>query len=218
MMDYIKAAGFIIETSRLLADEKCKEINTGILEMDYLTGQDEEDDDVCKLVGNKEAFAQINNNSAGYIITFGIQALECYEEWKNGSLTDAEYAARIIRSVSDEELADNIAGAIIPIQKAVSVMGSMTTITFPIAFVAASKFASIIEKCIQERYDKDLLTARFYHSAGKLYEAFSLKMKESSEELKRFSEYYKRQETEYHFLKQKDTAVSKALTDLYDSI
>lgn len=219
MIDPEKIIAFLTETSKLFADN-CADNAQNSESFDDMEIIDSDDIIDCDKVNFDEPQPtdMIANSPVGCVVGMGIQAIELYDSWKNGEISDFEYLKGVVQAKDDAELFEKAAGIIIPVQNMIQVMGASAPVTFPVAFIAAPIVAGVVEDTINKHHNKLLDKAKFYQSSQVMYKDFMVNVANSERELHQFLDKVKQQNHEFDTMRNIDKKINKSLRNLYDSI
>lgn len=156
----------------------------------------------------------------GCVMGMGFEALNSYKLWKNGRLSDEEYAKEIMKAGGDSGVtAGATAGIMIPVSAAITAAGASSLITIPIAFVVSGAVNKIVAPCFgRGDYKKILSKAKYYQDIEYVYSDLVNSMQSASEEYYNFVLGIYNQNQMHQGLKQKSMELNRDLKSLYDSI
>ncbi len=156
----------------------------------------------------------------GFVIGAGIETMVSYKKWKQGELTDKQYAMEILKAGGNSGItAGATAGIMIPISATITAAGMSSLITIPIAFVVGSAVDNIVAPCFgRGKYAKILNEAKYYQNLEDMYDGLIDSMEASAEHYYQFVCGMQKQAQIHSQLKQTSMQMNQNLQKLYDSI
>lgn len=155
----------------------------------------------------------------GCAIGVTVEALASYRAWKNGSLSDDEYLAEILKAGGNAGLTSaGTAGIMLPVSSMITAAGMSSLITIPVAFVVGSAVDKIIAPCFgRGEYRRILSQAKYYQNLESLYHDMVGSMQVSSEHFVSFLNRVKSQRQFHENAKQVSMSLNKDLEAMNDN-
>lgn len=156
----------------------------------------------------------------GAVISIGGEAIEKYDSWKRGELSDKEFLIELGKAGGDGGVTTGATSALmIPVQSKLTVMGCSSVIGIPIAFVIGKAVNEIVAPCFARgRYREILNEAKYYVSAENIYEDFIGVLRDSMNDTEEFLVAMKEQNNSYNKLRECSNKMDRSLKKLLNSI
>ena len=156
----------------------------------------------------------------GCAIGMGVETIASYRSWKQGSLTDTEYLAEILKSGGDAGFtAGATAGIMIPVSATITAAGLTSFLTIPVAFVVSAAVNQVVAPCFARGQYREILSkARYYQSVDAVYGDLLTNMQTALEEYYAFVRYMAQQREIHQTMRGKSEELSGDLKALLDSI
>lgn len=166
------------------------------------------------------ASASLKAGAIGAVIGLSTQAIASYKSWKNGDMTDEEYAKEILGSGGEAGTTAIASTAVmIPVNAVITAAGASTLIGIPIAFVVSKAVNKIVAPCFgRGDYRKILGEAKYYQSLELMTRDFVQTAEISANQLEAYMQSMYQQETRHEQLKNVSKQIDQNLKDLYDKI